>query len=277
MTSQSQRPTPACARRIRIVWSSIGAILLLATPALSDTVRVNSYDSWRWNGFSWSPPPIEAALKSTSTTTSTSTAWRFSSLTTQSTSTTTSTLPYSALKETNVSLAASKDGGLSGYVYVDTNNNGVMDTMDWAIAEAKISLALSGASDPAMLAYSKKDGSYSFSSLVAGNYTISMLSPCVAPGTDTKGQIRDKDGNVDLARTAQVQVARDVFSNIDLAAGYTGVNYNFAELVYPIGLVSKRMLIGDDPGVIHTVPEPGTLMLLVMAGLCFGGLAWRRR
>lgn len=286
MTSQSQRPTPVCLRRMRTVWLSVGAALLLATPALCDTVRVNTYDSWRWNGFSWSPPPVEATLKSTS---STSTVWRFSNLT-SSTTTTTSTqtttssissttnilasLTYSALQDTDVA-SISKDGRLAGYVYVDTNKNGVMDMTDWAIAEAKIQLTGNGMTT---LAYSNKDGSYSFSSLTAGVYSLTMLTECVAPGTDTKGQILDKAGKVDTARTNAVDASvHDVFSNIQLPAAYTGVNFNFAELVYPISLVSKRMLIGDDPGVIHTVPEPGAFALLAIAGACFGGLAWRRR
>jgi hypothetical protein len=54
-----------------------------------------------------------------------------------------------------------------------------------------------------------------------------------------------------------------------------GVDYNFAEAAYPFSLISKRMLIGGDPGIIHTVPEPGTLVLLVIAGLIVGSLAWR--
>jgi len=286
VTSQSRRPTCACAHRIRIVWSSVGAILLLATPAFCDTIRVNTYDSWRWNGFSWSPPPVEATLRASSARSSSglgyNNTWRSagSSSSTQSISTATSlsSLTYSALTDAGVSPTASQNKGLAGFVYVDVNNNGAMDSTDLAIADATVALTMNGAGDPLMIVYSKKDGSYSFSSLAAGVYSIAMLTPCVAPGTDTKGQIRDKDGVVDAARTSQVQVAQDLFSNIDLPAGYTGSNYNFAELVYPIDAVGKRMLLlGDDPGgPIHTTPEPGTLVLLAIAGACFGGLTWRR-
>lgn len=288
MTSQFWRPTRECAQRICFVWSSVGAVLLLATPALCDAVRVNPYNSWRWNGFSWSPPPVDATLKTASATSSVgsssslgSNPWRSagSLRTTQSTSTDPlSSLVFSALADTGVSPSAAAGGSLAGYVYVDNNSSGSMDTNDWAIVDAEISLSLNGASEPLGSVRTNKDGSYSFNSLVAGIYSVTMLSPCSMPGKDTTFTIRDKDGVEVPAKMAAVDATvQDTFSNIDLSTpGDTGQKFNFAELVYPLSLVSKRLLIGDDPGIIHTVPEPGTLVLLAIAAVCFGGLACRR-
>jgi len=64
-----------------------------------------------------------------------------------------------------------------------------------------------------------------------------------------------------------------------LKANDVGINYDFAQYAYPISLISKQLLMGDD-GIEHTtipVPEPGTFALLAAAGLSLLGFAWRRR
>ncbi len=258
MTSQSWRLVRACAQYVRYGWLCVGVFSLLATPAFSDTSSVGSYNAWQWNGFSRSSPPA-ASNAATSTTQESVLA----------------SLTYSALANTD-----DWDGtaSLSGFVYVDTDpNDGAMNTADWAIADAKIVLTFEGSTDPLAVYYTGQDGFYHFDNLSAGLYSIAMLTPCSMPGQDQRGTLRDKNGTIDVARTNQVVVQQDLFSNIDLLDSYTGTNYNFAELVYPISLISKRMLV-DGNGTIHTTPEPGSLMLLAIAGLFFGGLTtWRCR
>ena len=154
-----------------------------------------------------------------------------------------------------------------------------MDTSDWAIAEAKISLTRDGSDDPPMIAYSNTDGSYSFSftpPTSSDKYSIAMLTPSELPGQVNLGKLSDGDGKpVDPIYWGTPDNANDKFYGIGMLDGFTGVNYNFAEAAYPFSLISKRMLING--GIIHTVPEPGTTVLLVIAGLMVGGLAWRRR
>ena len=72
---------------------------------------------------------------------------------------------------------------------------------------------------------------------------------------------------------------RFVITSIQLADGYQGVNYDFAQLVYPTQLISRRMLLNTTPGIYPTtpLPEPGTLALAAMAGLSLAGLTWRER
>lgn len=224
---------------------------------------ISSYDSWCWNGFTRSVPSS-------------------SSFSTPPSSSPFSPLTYSALAGSGLS-AATGTASLSGYVYLDVNGDAIMDASDWAIANAEISLTRDGSADPPIIAYSNKDGSYSFSftpptSTVPVMYSIAMLTLSDLPGRVNLGQLSDSNGiSVD---PGQPDNANDKFYGIGMLDGYAGVNYNFAEAAYPFSLVSKRMLLNGNPGIIRTVPdtvpEPGTAGLLVIAGLIVGSLAWRR-
>ncbi len=63
-------------------------------------------------------------------------------------------------------------GTISGFTYVDTNKNGVRDSGEAGIAG--VSVTLSGAAGATTT--TAADGSYSFSNLVAGNYSVSAPS-----------------------------------------------------------------------------------------------------
>jgi hypothetical protein len=175
---------------------------------------------------------------------------------------------------------------LSGYVYFDVNGNQKMDSGDWAIADATITLTDANSSTPVASLHSSQDGSYSFAGLAAGKYTLTMATPTNHPGQDS-GQSRailDASGQlVSLADT----VGQNAYAGIALGDGYTGTNYNFAELTYPGTLISKAMLLTSSSPVVHTnnaipanpvtaVPEPNTLVLLAVVGLFGAGRRWRQ-
>lgn len=231
-----------------------GAILFAAAPVQGDAIS-----GWQWNGFSRSSPPVTSKPATSAPQTSV-----------------TSLLTFSALAQPVVANDVGGTASLSGYVYFDVDpNDGIMGDTDWAIADAEIGLTQVGSSQPVPLAYTHTDGSYSFTGLAPGEYTITMLTPSSPSDQYCVPELLDKDGNKEYVG----EPTTNAFSHITLDDGYVGRYYSFAELSYPIALISKRMMLNSSPRVIHThsIPEPGTLVLLAMAGLFFGGLAWRRR
>ena len=188
-------------------------------------------------------------------------------------------LTYSELAASTSVAAASLGGSasLSGFFYVDLNGNGVMDSTDWGISEAKISITQVGSSDPLLVVSTNDDGSYSFTSLLPGDYTIAVLthSPQLGQDKGTLAALYDKGGQV-VTQNNGIPGSQDQYANITVGDGYKGVFYDFADTMYPAQLLTKRMLLNNNPGV-HLVPEPGSWMLLAIAGLFCGSLAWRRR
>ena len=111
-----------------------------------------------------------------------------------------------------------------------------------------------------------------------------MRSPCSpeqAPGQPSVGQLADAAANILNTGTGTAS-GQDSITGIVLGDGYTGINYDFPQSLYPSDLISKRMLLNLDPGVSHTpgpsvVPEPSSIVLLalvlfVVGGVLLGGL-----
>jgi hypothetical protein len=216
-----------------------------------------SYQLWQWNGFA------RAAL-----TESASSFQSYSSSASTNSSTT-------SLQLADAANDAKPANSLSGFVYLDVNANGIMETVDWAIPDMTLKLTEISGSAPPVIVYTKPDGSYTFTNVQPGTYSITMLTACPQPGAITLGTLRDKDYNPVPDPPGPGKVVECGFAEIVMQSGYTGENYNFAELIYPAAAVSKRLLI--DGGSQHTTPEPGALALLAAAGLTLAGFIIRRR
>ncbi|MDB5352024.1 MAG: conserved repeat domain, partial [Planctomycetota bacterium] len=112
-----------------------------------------------------------------------------------------------------------KAGSLSGFVYVDADNDGVKDSGEVGINAVKVTL--SGTNDQGKVSIdATTDGSgyYNFGNLRPGTYTITETQPAnYADGMDKIGTPGGTSGN-------------DVFSSINLNAGVNGANNNFGEL-----------------------------------------------
>jgi hypothetical protein len=244
--------TPARARRARCIGICTAAILLSVALAQGETI--DSYYLWQWKGFIRTSPVSTNGPSSSSS------------------------LVASLDAASNESSGSTS---LSGVVYYDTNGNGVRDTDDYGIRDALLTLTTS---DSTVSTRSSASGGYSFSDLSPGTYAIALSIADSNPGTITVGTITDAEGNT--VTTGRGVAGIDTITDIVLEDNYTGVNYDFGQLSYPLSLISKRLLLNTDTGLTHTstgggnnpppVPEPGTLVLLAVAGLFFAGRVRRR-
>ncbi len=146
---------------------------------------------------------------------------------------------------------------ISGYVYLDPQNSGIMTTGDAGFGGITVNLesvgsqgGLTSASGPVQ---TNSDGSYSFSNLAAGTYQVQIQpSSKLAVGTLSPGSAGGTAGNDEIQLT--------------LAAGQSATDYNFAILGAQTNEISLRMFMSSTGSLsqfltsMHSQPlvEPGS-------------------
>jgi uncharacterized repeat protein (TIGR01451 family) len=133
---------------------------------------------------------------------------------------------------TNYNFGEIKPASLSGFVYLDANDDGVMDPGDSGIPH--VTLTLSGTDDHgnavSATTTSGTGGAYQFAGLRPGNYTITETHPAgYIDATDNAGSLGGNAGS-------------DVIGAIMLGMGQAGIQYNFGEKLPPtsdLGIVKK--------------------------------------
>jgi uncharacterized repeat protein (TIGR01451 family) len=126
---------------------------------------------------------------------------------------------------------------LSGFVYVDTNNNGTKDGGETPITG--VSIILTGTDDQgpvSLTTQTDSNGFYQFSGLRSGNYTISETQP--ANYLDGKDKIGSQGG----------VAGNDVLTITNLPLALNGINNNFGELA-PAGINGFVYLDANDNGI----------------------------
>jgi uncharacterized repeat protein (TIGR01451 family) len=110
-------------------------------------------------------------------------------------------------------------GSLSGFVYLDANNNGVKDLGEQGIGSVQITLT--GANDQGAVnqtAQTDGNGAYKFANLRPGSYTLTETPP--SGYRDGKDAIGTQGGNVGV----------DTLTGIVLGVGVVGTDNDFAQL-----------------------------------------------
>ncbi len=113
--------------------------------------------------------------------------------------------------------AETKPAQLSGHVYHDANNNGVMDAGEEGIGG--VHLVVEGASG-SINAYTADDGSWSVTDLLPGQYKVTEYQPeDYIDGLDAPGSAGGAAHN-----------PGDLIDGIYLSSGQSGINYDFGEI-----------------------------------------------
>lgn len=133
---------------------------------------------------------------------------------------------------------------LSGFVYVDANNNGIKDADEVGISGAKVTLTGADTNGPVnQVATTDASGAYAFVNLQPGTYALNETQP--AGYLDGKDTIGSQGGNT----------SNDAFTNIVLALGVAGVNNNFGELKVS-GLSGHVYVDANNNGVMDSGEAP---------------------
>lgn len=169
---------------------------------------------------------------------------------------------------------------LSGYVYVDTNFDGVRDPVnEWVLPDIEITLSRSEDPQQIYATLTGPDGKYSFSDLGPGTYTI--VQPEIPDGylsvVPNLGGLFDIDSGDPLPNAGQVinydqqNAIPPQIAGIGIPeTGAIGLNYNFGQIWWGKWWEISPGNPGTPPGgkPPHGVPEPSTALLLT-AGLLF--------
>ena len=150
------------------------------------------------------------------------------------------------------------NGSLAGDVYVDTNNNGTIDATEPPIANVLVTLTGLDSSGNTLTESTTTNalGAYSFTGLIPGTYSLAETQPIAfADGLDTRGTING---------SANGTTTNDLFSNLVLGAGQSGINYNFGER--GATLSGSVFVDGNQDGVQQVGEAPIPNVLLTLTG-----------
>ena len=173
-------------------------------------------------------------------------------------------IPLGDSSAINYDFAEAQPASLSGFVYVDSDNDGRRDAGETGIAGVQVQLVPINTISPGstLTATTSADGSYAFTGLAPGSYEVIEVTQPV-----------DYDDGIDAAGTVDgLQVGSainpgDRIVGVTLGGNDDGIEYNFGET--PFGSISGFVYLaapGEDCDGVHdgpgTTPIPGVIVEL---------------
>ena len=138
-----------------------------------------------------------------------------------------------------------KAASIAGFVYLDTNNSGLKDSAEAGIAGVTVTLKDAGGTT-LKTAQSAADGSFSFTGLSAGTYSLVEAQPAsYLDGKETSGS------------ASGVTSTNDQITGIALAPGADVTGYLFGELPAASGTISGKVYVDFDGSTTQSGTEPG--------------------
>ena len=133
---------------------------------------------------------------------------------------------------------------LSGYVYVDANNNGVFDAGETPIAGVLLTLLDASGKSTGKTATTDATGYYHFDNLAPGTYGVSETQPAgYLDGLDAAGPVGGTAHN-----------PGDLIDGIPLASGTSATQNNFGELL-PAS-IAGRVFVDNNQNNTYDTGEP---------------------
>lgn len=122
---------------------------------------------------------------------------------------------------------------VSGFVYLDRNNNGIRDFDDPGIEGVEITLGGidSLGNSVSQVVFTDASGLYSFDGLAQGTYSVTETQPT-----------RYREGTMNVGTGASAVIEDNVFTELGLASDTDAINFNFGELNQ---LLSKRLFLAS--------------------------------
>jgi uncharacterized repeat protein (TIGR01451 family) len=147
----------------------------------------------------------------------------------------------------------------NGLVYLDANDDGIHQASEAGIPNVIVTLTASGGGrcgdgTTSCTATTAADGSFSFSGLRAGTYTMTETQPSIyEDGKETAGTLGGTVNNVTFGSLA----SQNQISNMVLAAGTPASGYMFADLAGVRAIVSGRVWINTAASGTKNAFDPG--------------------
>jgi hypothetical protein len=160
---------------------------------------------------------------------------------------------------------------LAGWVYVDRNNDGVLNfanqpNPEFVIGDVPISVfsVLNNVETLVSTQMTDQFGRFFFDNLAPGTFALRQTQPVeFVDGLDTAGALASLNANPVPANASAGVAGNNAITGIVLTADISDDFNLFGERGLLPGFVSKRLLFASSPEPDVAVPEPATMALLL--------------